>query len=72
MSARANPYDNAWTELVIGTIKAEVLQGGRFHDMEDARLELFDYIENYYSIRRKHSSIGYIPPNKYENYFYKN
>ena len=44
MSGRANPYDNAWTESVIGTIKAEVLQGGKFANYEDAKNELFEYI----------------------------
>ena len=37
MSARANPYDNAWTESFIGTLKREMLQGGRFEDVDDAR-----------------------------------
>lgn len=72
MSARANPYDNAWTESVIGTIKAEVLQGGRFADFEDAKTELFEYIESYYNHHRKHSSLGYLSPSDYENNYYKN
>jgi transposase InsO family protein len=72
MSARANPYDNAWTESVIGTIKAEVLQGGKFADFEDARIELFEYIESYYNHQRKHSSLGYQTPSKFENNYYKN
>lgn len=72
MSARANPYDNAWTESVIGTIKRELLQGGRFHDHVDAHTELFDYIESYYNHGRKHSSIGYLSPSQYENCFYLN
>lgn len=72
MSGRANPYDNAWTESVIGTIKAEVLQGGRFAGFEDAYTELFDYIESYYNHRRKHSSLGYKTPSQYENLCYQN
>lgn len=72
MSARANPYDNAWSESVIGTIKAEVLQGGRFADADDARTELFDYIESYYNHHRKHSSIGNLTPSQFEKSFYQN
>ena len=72
MSARANPYDNAWTESVIGTIKAEVLQGGKFADFIDAHTELFDYIESYYNHHRKHSSIGYKTPVQFENLYYQN
>jgi putative transposase len=66
MSARANPYDNAWTESCIGTLKREMLQGGRFADAIDARLELFDYIEGYYNPHRKHSALGYLSPNQFE------
>ncbi len=52
----ANPYDNAWTESFIGTLKREMLQGGCFADATDARLELFEYIEAYYNNLRKHSA----------------
>ena len=66
MSRRANPYDNAWTESVIGTIKHELVQDGCFADIDDARRAIFDYIDGYYNTRRKHSSIGYITPNQCE------
>jgi transposase InsO family protein len=36
MSARANPYDNAWTESFIGTLKGEMLQNGCFENAADA------------------------------------
>lgn len=55
MSARANPYDNAWSESFIGTLKREMLQGGCFEDKTDASLELFEYIDGYYNNQRKHS-----------------
>jgi putative transposase len=66
MSARANPYDNAWSESFIGTLKREMLQGGCFEDATDAKLELFEYIEGYYNNQRKHSAIGYLTPNQFE------
>lgn len=66
MSARANPYDNAWTESFIGTMKAEMLQGGRFETEEDARTELFAYLDSYYNTKRKHSSLGYLTPAEFE------
>ena len=66
MSARANPYDNAWTESFIGTLKREMLQDGCFADATDARLELFEYIEAYYNNHRKHSALGYLSPNQFE------
>lgn len=67
MSARATPYDNAWTESFIGTLKREMLQDGCFADATDARLEIFEYIEGYYNTHRKHSTIGYLCPNQFES-----
>ena len=72
MSARANLYHNAWTESVIGTIKAEMLQGGCFIDQTDAKIELFAYIEAYYITHRKHSSLGYLSPTQFESNLSKN
>jgi len=66
MSRRANPYDNAWTESFIGTLKNEMLQDGIFIDESDARTELFSYIDGYYNTHRKHSSLGYLSPCKFE------
>ena len=66
MSARANPYDNAWTESFIGTLKGEMLQDGCFENTADARLEIFDYIEGYYNTHRKHSAIDYLTPTQFE------
>jgi transposase InsO family protein len=66
MSARANPYDNAWTESFIGTLKHEMLQDGCFENAADAHTEIFEYIEAYYNTHRKHSSIGYKTPSQFE------
>ncbi|MDQ3621008.1 MAG: integrase core domain-containing protein [Verrucomicrobiota bacterium] len=66
MSARANPYDNAWTESFIGTLKGEMLQNGCFQNATDARTEIFDYIEGYYNTDRKHSALNYLTPTEFE------
>ena len=66
MSAKANPYDNAWTESFIGTLKLEMLRNGEFASIDDARIAIFDYIEAYYNTRRKHSSLEYRTPNQAE------
>lgn len=66
MSARANPYDNAWTESFIGTLKLEMLQDGCFDNVSDACTEIFDYIEGYYNTHRKHSALDYLTPNQFE------
>ncbi|MFT4641406.1 MAG: putative transposase, partial [Verrucomicrobiales bacterium] len=57
-----NPYHNAWTESMIGTLKAEMVRDGVFATEEDARTELFAYLDSYNNTKRKHSSLGYPPP----------
>lgn len=66
MSARANPYHNAWTESFMGTLKTEMLQDGTFIAYADANVEIFAYIESYYNTHRKHSSLGYMTPVSFE------
>lgn len=66
MSARANPYHNAWSESCIGTLKTEMLQDGCFQDAADARIELFAFIEAYYNTHRKHSALAYLSPAQFE------
>lgn len=69
MSAKANPYDNAWTESFIGTLKQEMLGDGVFDSIDDARMAIFDYIETYYNTKRRHSSLDYQSPNQAESLF---
>ncbi|PIQ20384.1 MAG: hypothetical protein COW65_15320 [Cytophagales bacterium CG18_big_fil_WC_8_21_14_2_50_42_9] len=45
MSCRDDPYDNVFAESFWSRFKAEVLEGGAFLSVEDARTEIFDYIE---------------------------
>ncbi|RYD31691.1 MAG: IS3 family transposase [Verrucomicrobiaceae bacterium] len=66
MSARANPYHNAWMESFMGTLKTEMLQGGCFIDARDVRTELFACIETYYNTHCGHSSLGYLSPAEFE------
>jgi putative transposase len=67
MSARANPYHNAWTESFMGTLKSEMLQDGCFIDEDHARTGIFEFIEGYYNTHRKHSSLGYRTPRQFED-----
>lgn len=67
MSARANPYHNAWTESFMGTLKAEMLQNGRFINAADARSEIFAFIDGYYNTHRLHSSLNYQTPHHFES-----
>ena len=72
MSARANPYHNAWTESFMGTLKTEMLQDGSCSGPADARIELFAFIESYYNTHRKHSSLEYKTPAAFEAHINSN
>jgi putative transposase len=66
MSGTDNPYDNAFMESYFSRFKAELLQGGAFEELEDARAKIFEFIEMYYNPVRRHSSLGYISPMVFE------
>ena len=67
MSRKGNCYDNAQAESFFSRLKAELVEGGIFESIEDARLEVFSYIEGYYNRIRLHSSLGYKSPIQFEN-----
>jgi transposase InsO family protein len=66
MSRRGNCYDNAQAESFFSRFKAELLENGRFENLEQARSEIFSYIEGYYNRVRLHSSLGYKSPLEFE------
>jgi putative transposase len=66
MSGADNPYDNAFMESYFSRFKAELLKGGTFDGLENARKEIFEFIEMYYNPVRRHSSLGYISPMAFE------
>lgn len=68
MSAKANPYENAWTESFIGTLKLEHVHQVEYQGEPSARAGLFEYIDGYYNTRRRHSAIDYRTPSEFEQY----
>lgn len=70
MSRADNPYDNAFMESCFSRFKAELLQDGIFETIEDARMEIFEFIEMYYNTHRLHSSLNYQSPDTYEKKYY--
>ena len=70
-----DPYDNrtgvpAFAESFWSRLKAELLEGGCFLSVDDARTEVFEYIECYYNRVREHSSLGYKSPEQVENEYH--
>jgi transposase InsO family protein len=66
MSGRGNCYDNAQAESFFSRFKTELIEGGAFEDIEQARSEIFSYIEGYYNRVRLHSGLGYKSPMEFE------
>ncbi|GAB3639290.1 hypothetical protein GCM10027422_48810 [Hymenobacter arcticus] len=65
-----NPYDNALAESGWSTLKTELLpRGACFADLEEARLELADYLDHYYNTQRLHSALGYCTPLEIELHY---
>ncbi len=70
MSRADDTYDNAFAESLFSRYKAELLEDGAFADIEEARLETFNYIEGYYNPLRRHSALGYQSPADFEKRYY--
>lgn len=66
MSGKGNCYDNAQAESFFSRFKAELIEGGVFEDIEQARTEIFSYIEGYYNRVRLYSSLGNLSPMEFE------
>lgn len=66
MSRKGNCYDNACAESFFSTLKNELIHHRDFQDREEARAEIFNFIELYYNRRRIHQSLDYRSPEQFE------
>ena len=66
MSRKGNCCDNAAMESFFSTLKRELVHRRRFETRDQARLEIFEWIEATYNRRRLHSSLDYCSPVEYE------
>ncbi len=69
MSAKGCCYDNAVVESFFHTLKVECIYQHRFSTREEAKLEIFKFIEMFYNTKRMHSTLGYYSPNEFEAQF---
>jgi transposase InsO family protein len=67
MSRKANCYDNATMESFWSTLKLELIYRRDFATRNQARTEIFDYIEFFYNRHRAHSALDYHSPVDFEN-----
>jgi len=70
MSRKGDCYDNAVAESFFSTLKNELVDGNIFESREQARTEIFDYIEIFYNRQRIHQSLNYLTPEMMERRFF--
>jgi putative transposase len=66
MSRKGNPYDNAYAESLIKTLKSEEVELWEYRTMEDVQERIPYFIEDVYNQKRLHSSLDYRPPCEFE------
>jgi transposase InsO family protein len=66
MSGAGNCYDNAPIESLFGTLKTELVHHRAYRTREEAKTDIFFYIEGFYNRRRRHSALGYLSPVDFE------
>lgn len=66
MSRKGNCWDNAIVESFFSTFKFELIEDRAFETREELREEIFWWIETWYNRRRRHSTLGYVSPEQFE------
>src|SRR5258708_6429266 len=66
MSRSGNVWDNAAMESFFSSLKNERTVRKVCRSRDEAKADVFDYIERIYNPRRRHSTIGYLSPMEYE------
>ena len=66
MSRSGNVWDNAAMESFFSSLKTERVARKTYRTRDQARADVFDYIERFYNTKRRHSKIGYLSPMEFE------
>jgi transposase InsO family protein len=66
MSRKGNPYDNAYAESFMKTLKHEEVHRYEYRDLEEVRQRIEQFIEAVYNHKRLHSALGYFSPVQFE------
>jgi len=66
MSRSGNCWDNAAMESFFSSLKTERTANKTYRTRNDAKADVFDYIERFYNPKRRHSTIGYLSPMDFE------
>jgi len=66
MSRRGNPYDNAFAESFMKTLKYEEVYLNEYDSLTDAKASIYTFLDTVYNAQRLHSALGYRPPAEFE------
>jgi putative transposase len=66
MSRSGNVWDNAAMESFFSSLKTERIDRKTYKTRDEAKADVFDYIERFYNPKRRHSTIGYLSPMEFE------
>ena len=66
MSGKGNCYDNAVAESFFSSLKNEIVHHRDYHTRDQARADIFEYIELFYNRKRIHQSLNYQTPMLYQ------
>lgn len=67
MSRKGNHNDNAVSESFFSSFKKELINRNKLLSRKQMRAEVYEYIENWYNKKRRHSSLGYKTIEEFEN-----
>lgn len=66
MSRQGDVWDNSAMESFFSSLKTERIARKLYRTRDEARADVFDYIERFYNPKRRHSTIGYLSPMEFE------
>ena len=66
MSRSGNVWDNAAMESLFSSLKVERTSAKTYRTRDQAKADVFDYVECFYNPRRRHSTLGYLSPIDFE------
>jgi len=66
MSGSGNVWDNAAMESFFLSLKTERIDRETYRTRDEAKADMFDYIDRFYNPKRRHSTISYLSPMEFE------
>jgi putative transposase len=66
MGSKGDAFDNAVAESFFATIKKELVHRQPWPSRRDLSSAVFEYVEGFYNRQRRHSTLGYLTPEEFE------